>query len=70
MNFDYTNRSLHTRIKKQDERIEELISLIAVLQRRVGILEETFLAVPEDEILYEEVYKNPMKYPYDTDKTG
>ena len=68
MNFDYTNRSLHARIKKQDETIEELVALIAVLQRRVSVLEETFLAVPEDEILYEEIYKNPMKYPYDTDK--
>lgn len=60
MNFEYTNRSLHARIKKQDETIEELIALIAVLQRRVSILEETFLAVPEDEILYEQVYKNPL----------
>ena len=68
MNFEFTNRSLHARIKKQDETIEELFALIAVLQRRVSVLEETFLAVPEDEILYEEIYKNPMKYPYD-DKT-
>ena len=68
MNFEFTNRSLHARIKKQDEMIKELFAQIAVLQRRVSILEETFLAIPEDEILYEEVYKNPMKYPYD-DKT-